>query len=30
VPAGMTRNEYLRQRLLEARVAANNNGDAPQ
>ena len=30
VPAGMTRNEYLRQRLLEARVAANKNGDAPQ
>ena len=30
VPAGLTRNEYLRQRLLEARVAANKNGDAPQ
>ena len=30
VPAGLTRNEYLRQRLLEDRVAANKNGDAPQ
>lgn len=30
VPGGLTRNEYLRQRLLEARVAANKNGDAPQ
>ena len=30
VPAGLTRNEYLRQRLLEARVDANKNGDAPQ
>ena len=30
VPGGLPRNEYLRQRLLEARVAANKNGDAPQ
>ncbi|EDM46794.1 hypothetical protein [Marinobacter algicola] len=30
VPSGMTRNEYLRQRLQEARVAAHKNGDAPQ